>query len=208
MRKLIARWLINSAIDDNRTHKLPGWVAKLVLRDGQMAQDIEQQQQLADALKNDATVWVEAHNIKLNANLAAVPGDAPVASEKSVSHQSAARDAVRLRTSPVETGSRLMRWSTVTAAVCVLIAAVSIFSSGTPTEPPSGTGTAFKVEEVREALSRSENLVRKLTNEAQELAVTAPVKRPAELGKLTTKYVEEAGSFFGRGLAVLNDGGR
>ncbi len=100
------------------------------------------------------------------------------------------------------------------STVALAIAAVALLAVGLrlglppQTAPPQQNVAAFEVDDVRDALDRSERTARKLNGHVAKMTDSLPVATPAELGRMTREYVQEAGSVFGRSLAMLDRAGR
>lgn len=178
MKTWIAKKLIDRSIDDNRP--VPEWVDRLIESNPLLRQYQVEQQSLVARLREDAPGWVVESSCAAPASISNAPD--PVASKN--------------RTSQVA----------LAVAACALLAVAWFMNR--PAEVPQPVVDAppkpFKSEDVERFVDRGQRMADHVSLGVSDYAAFASYANPNELGRKTREYVREAGSVYGRGLAVLN----
>jgi hypothetical protein len=180
MKIWIAKRLIDRAVDDNKD--IPAWITRLMERDENLRAYEASQRALVNRLRSDSSGWVLKSSID-----ASVAGGTPQVVKQP--RFSAATIAA------------------LTTALCLLVAAALWFGQS---EPDNGGTVAGDVpveplesEDVREGLGHDGQTFEEPSIGFEDYAAIVADNRPADLGRLTSNYVRQAGSVYGRGLAML-----
>lgn len=181
MKTWIAKKLIDRSIDDNRP--VPEWVDRLIATNPLLRQYQVEQQDLVAQLRSDAPGWLV--------------------------ESSPAPTTISTATAPIATKNRVGLVAMAVAA-CALLAIV--WFANRPADAPQPVVDApapepFKPEDVDRAVRRGRRMVDQVSLGLNDYAALAAYANPNELGRKTREYVQEAGSVYGRGLAVLNRAG-
>ena len=180
MKMWIAKRLIDRAVDDNRD--VPAWIARQMERDDTLRAYEASQRAVADRLRSDSYGWV----LK-SSNDASVAGGTPQVVKQP-----------RFSTASI---------AALTTALCLLVAAALWFGQS---EPDNGGTVAedvpvqpFESEDIREGLAHDGQTSEEPSIGFEDYAAIVADNRPSDLGRLTSNYVRQAGSVYGRGLAML-----
>ncbi len=175
------RWLAEILINrslDDRT-ALPNWVASLIAQDSGLRRFYEEQEDLIAQLQADAATYSASKT-------SSIPFAATQAS-----------------------GRRRYAALVVGTAIAAVIT-ISVLLNPTPVSELKITQRepVLEVSELQAAMHRSEETAQKLTDHVNDMTTEFSATKPKDIGRMTRGYVREAGSIFGRSLAMLDRAGR
>jgi hypothetical protein len=179
MKQMIAKYLINKAIDDGR--ELPNWLKRMADADPTLAAYESAQRELISRLRSDSNAWAVA-----------------------------TKPATAICSERTPTADR-STWTVAILATCacVLIGAMLYFGSReNPQVANQDPHDSVEPKDLEDLFNRRKELFGPVPNGPDSYSDILPVSSPDELGELTRNYVQEAGSVYGRGLALLDQGGR
>ncbi|MFK7820149.1 MAG: hypothetical protein AB8G99_15615 [Planctomycetaceae bacterium] len=182
MKQMIAKYLITRAIDDGRA--LPNWLERVVNADLRLQQYESEQRQLITRLRSESNAWAIAR-----------------------------KPATQVEPNKAPAHNTTSKWAAAALAVCAcsLLGAAMYFGSQPTTLPgpvaEATTPKPFEPEDVNKTLLVGREWLGGIATDFDRFSNIVPPSTPDEIGKLTKDYVQEAGTIFGRGLALLDQSG-
>lgn len=179
MRIWIAKLLIDRAIDDSRD--TPAWVQRLLAEDSRLRDYEQSQREVVRRLRSDAEGWV-------------------LKSSEAIPHRLAPRQGSKR--ARVSRGEAIVMMT----AACVLVASLLWLTQPEPRTPPLAEKKTKRFErpDVERFFADGRNTAETLVVGFDQYAAILPATSPTKISRLTRKYVQEAGSVYGRSLALLD----
>jgi hypothetical protein len=184
----IARWFVSRSIDEGRA--VPAWVARRMERDEALRQFDLASRRMIQRLQDDAPQWLATR---------ADPQWFSAPSEK----------AGRVST-------RAVGWSAVVAIATGLLLTVTLWrnpsdSGDAPTPDLAARApeiVSLDLQPLRDRMIRGRQLIDRLTSDARELSPGVVLPQPSQAVALTAQRARDAGTLFGRSLAILDRAAR
>jgi len=182
VKRWLAQILINRSLDDGTA--LPNWVTSLIARDAGLRRSYEEQEDLIAQLQADAATCPAAETTSIPFAATQAPG--------------------RARHAAVVVGTAIAAVITIS----VLLNPSQVDEPRITKRDPGVEASELQASELQAALQRSEETAQKLTNHVNDVTTEFSATRPKDIGRMARGYVQEAGSIFGRSLAMLDRAGR